>query len=83
MPTYNYKCKSCGHQFEDFRKISNRIWDKDCPNCGKEKDQIELTLFEAPKIVSAVRSVYSRTDQTFRDKLNSIKKHYPRNTIKV
>jgi len=33
MPTYEYRCKSCGHQFEKFTtKISNEST-VDCPKC--------------------------------------------------
>jgi len=35
MPTYAYRCKSCGHEFEELQKISDdpiRV----CPKCSKE-----------------------------------------------
>jgi putative FmdB family regulatory protein len=35
MPTYEYKCKSCGHSFEAFQSMSDTPL-KDCPQCGKE-----------------------------------------------
>ena len=36
MPTYDYKCSACGHQFERFQSIkSDPI--KKCPECGKNK----------------------------------------------
>jgi putative FmdB family regulatory protein len=35
MPTYEYKCKSCGHAFEVFQSMSDAPL-KDCPECGKE-----------------------------------------------
>jgi putative FmdB family regulatory protein len=35
MPTYEYECKSCGHQFERFQKMTDKPVKK-CPNCGGE-----------------------------------------------
>jgi len=36
MPTYEYKCSACGHQFERFQSITaDRI--RKCPQCGKVK----------------------------------------------
>jgi putative FmdB family regulatory protein len=34
MPTYEYRCQKCGHQFDVFhRKITDRTHEK-CPECG-------------------------------------------------
>ena len=35
MPTYDYKCLSCGYQFEYFQKITDEPL-KTCPKCGGE-----------------------------------------------
>ena len=34
MPTYDYECNACGHAFELFQSISERV-KKKCPECGK------------------------------------------------
>jgi putative FmdB family regulatory protein len=34
MPTYEYKCKRCGHKFEKFHSMSAAPIKK-CPECGK------------------------------------------------
>jgi len=34
MPTYDYRCKACGHEFELFQSMSARP-EKKCPACGK------------------------------------------------
>jgi putative FmdB family regulatory protein len=34
MPTYEYVCKDCGHEFERFQSITARPIRK-CPHCGK------------------------------------------------
>lgn len=36
MPTYDYACEACGHQFEEFQNISDGALKK-CPECGKLK----------------------------------------------
>ena len=35
MPTYEYECKSCGHNFDVFQNILDEPL-KTCPECGKE-----------------------------------------------
>ena len=34
MPTYEYECKSCGHEMEAFQRITEDPLKK-CPECGK------------------------------------------------
>jgi putative FmdB family regulatory protein len=36
MPTYDYRCGACGHQFEHFQSISSPTLRK-CPKCKKPK----------------------------------------------
>ncbi len=39
MPTYDYRCKSCKHEFEKFQSITeDRI--KICPECGGEVERL-------------------------------------------
>ncbi len=33
MPTYEYRCKTCGYQFEEFQSIVDPPLNK-CPRCG-------------------------------------------------
>ena len=33
MPTYEYRCGKCGHQFEEFHGIRDRK-PRRCPRCG-------------------------------------------------
>lgn len=52
MPTYEYRCAACGHEFERFQKMSDppvRI----CPECGKRKAERRISsggglLFKGP-----------------------------------
>lgn len=39
MPTYDYKCKSCGNQYDKFQSIVSETRDI-CPICGKEAERI-------------------------------------------
>ncbi len=34
MPTYDYRCKSCGHEFEEFQTMSSDPLTM-CPKCAK------------------------------------------------
>jgi putative FmdB family regulatory protein len=34
MPTYEYECRACGHQFEAFQRMSDPPLKK-CPSCKK------------------------------------------------
>jgi putative FmdB family regulatory protein len=36
MPTYDYLCDGCGHEFELFQAITGRVRRK-CPECGEPK----------------------------------------------
>lgn len=36
MPTYDYECDNCGHEFELFQSISEAVKRK-CPECKKQK----------------------------------------------
>ena len=35
MPTYDYRCGECGHEFEEFQSMSSESLKK-CPKCGKD-----------------------------------------------
>lgn len=36
MPTYDYQCDACDHEFELFQSINDQIKRK-CPECGRMK----------------------------------------------
>lgn len=36
MPTYEYLCEACQHEFEEFQSITAEPLKK-CPSCGKKK----------------------------------------------
>ncbi len=39
MPTYEYECGACGHQFEQFQNISDAPV-TDCPECHGEVKRV-------------------------------------------
>ncbi|MBN2190565.1 MAG: hypothetical protein JW728_05060 [Candidatus Aureabacteria bacterium] len=41
MPTYEYKCKKCGHEFELFQKMSDPAV-KDCPKCNAKGAVVKI-----------------------------------------
>jgi len=36
MPTYEYQCDACDHNFDEFQSMSDKPLKK-CPKCGKSK----------------------------------------------
>jgi|SRR4029077_12041763 putative FmdB family regulatory protein len=36
MPTYDYECDACGHKFEEFQSMMDKVLKK-CPACKKTK----------------------------------------------
>ncbi|HEY7472741.1 MAG TPA: zinc ribbon domain-containing protein [Gemmatimonadota bacterium] len=40
MPTYGYRCRECGHQFEHFEKMSSRRKSRKCPVCGDRAERV-------------------------------------------
>ncbi|UYV12556.1 MAG: zinc ribbon domain-containing protein [Phycisphaera sp.] len=36
MPTYDYRCNACDHEFELFQSMSDSV-KRTCPKCGKRK----------------------------------------------
>lgn len=47
MPYYDYKCTSCGHEFEDFKEISRRDEDSLCPLCKRKAKR----MITSPSVV--------------------------------
>ena len=40
MPTYVYRCRECGHQFEHFEKMSSKRRSRKCPVCGNRGERL-------------------------------------------
>lgn len=39
MPTYEYRCSDCGHEFEEFQLMTEPPLDK-CPECGGRAERV-------------------------------------------
>lgn len=39
MPNYDYRCLTCGHEYELFQSISEKPSTK-CPKCGKKVQRL-------------------------------------------
>lgn len=48
MPIYEFKCKKCGHKFEEMRLSSGGFKDIACPKCGGKQVTKEMSSFAAP-----------------------------------
>ena len=47
MPLYEYVCESCGAEFEDLRRPSERGEESECPACGGRAGRV-LSAFATP-----------------------------------
>lgn len=47
MPIYEYRCSACGHEFEEWQKITDEPV-KTCPSCGKRRVErlVSATSFQ-------------------------------------
>ena len=82
MPTYNYICTHCEQGFEKILKMDNRRDPETerCPNCS-ELGKVSISI-GAPKIVSGVGSLLSKTDSGWKEVLSKVKENLTINNIK-
>ncbi len=45
MPIYEYRCESCGHEYEHFAKSMNEPGSMQCPKCKAKKVRKKFSLF--------------------------------------
>jgi putative FmdB family regulatory protein len=45
MPIYEYRCKSCGKEFEDFFQAGEDEDVRKCPRCGKKEVERMVSTF--------------------------------------
>ena len=87
MPTYDYKCEKCGHEFEEMLPISrrNEPTEVSCerqlhrasPICGGE---IKIKVV-APGIGDPLKMGLKKPDGRYVEKLKEIKKNHPLGTV--
>ena len=69
MPTYSYRCTSCGHAFDIHQAFSDDTL-TECPNCGGA-----LRKVFSPVGVTFSGSGFYRTDSRAADKKNTEKRN--------
>ena len=87
MPTYDYKCEKCEHEFEEFLTIArrNEPTETPCerqvhraaPICGGE---IKMKTV-APGIGDPLKMGIKKPDGRYVEKLKEIKKNHPLCTV--
>ena len=87
MPTYNYKCEKCEHEFEEMLSISRREEPTEvpcerqlhraAPICGGE---IKIKVV-APGIGDPLKMGLIKPDGQYVEKLKEIKKNHPLGTV--
>ena len=61
MPIFEFKCKKCGHQFEELRLSSSGFKGIKCPKCGGKQVTKEMSSFAASVPAPAAAPSCGRT----------------------
>jgi putative FmdB family regulatory protein len=69
MPTYEYECKECSHNFEVFQAMSDEPL-KICPKCGKE---VRRLIFGGAGVIFKGSGFYVTDKATDKSKASSSK----------
>lgn len=81
MPIYDFKCRACGHVFEELVKLGQT---PDCPECGGNDLETLISLPAISTETSRKRSAGAARQRA--DKMRTEQKHaqaeYERNYIK-
>ena len=78
MPTYDYRCEKCGHEFELMLPIARRnepvetSCARESPVCGGEVKQI---IVAASGLADPVRLGIRKPDDGFKDMMRRMKKN--------
>jgi len=76
MPSYDYKCKSCGHTWEEHQSVNARNVPRynPCPNCNESGS---MTIILGTRGFSdPVQIGIRKPDRDVVNRLNEIKKNY-------
>ena len=87
MPTYDYKCEKCEHEFEEFLTIARRNEPTETP-CEKQVHraapicggEIKMKTV-APGIGDPLKMGLKKPDGRYVEKLKEIKKNHPLGTV--
>ena len=94
MPYYDYECKKCGLEFEEFHKIDDR--EEPCklvphpkcdvyiaPHAGVAECEIKMKVVAPVFAYDNIKTKHSKMKEPswFKDRMKDIKKNYPNNTL--
>jgi putative FmdB family regulatory protein len=79
MPIYDYKCKSCDHEFEKNVKMAQYQDPQECPKCNTLADRF---VNGAPSLGDPIRLGLQKPSEGFRDVLRSIHERTPGSQLK-
>jgi len=82
MPLYDYRCKECGHEFEDQQTIDARNVPRynPCPECGSSGNII--LMIGKPGMGDSVRLGIKRPQSDVIDKMKDINSNMPGSDMK-
>jgi putative FmdB family regulatory protein len=82
MPIYDYRCETCGYQFESRHTIENmhQPEHEPCPECQVET--VVKTFRGAPGLVDPVRIGLRKPDSGFKEVLQKIHEKTPGSRLK-
>jgi putative FmdB family regulatory protein len=83
MPTYDYKCKQCEHEFEEYLTISHRN-DPTHELCPQENCEGEVYMsISAPGIGDPWTHNAPKVDRGFKDRMQEIKRSHPGSSMNI
>ncbi len=84
MPTYDYRCSKCEHEWERIVKIADKDSPKSepCPNC-KEVGAVDTYIGGAPSFGDPVRMGRIKPDNGFKEVLQKINERAPGSQMKT
>ena len=83
MPTYDYKCGNCDHEFEEILLISKREEPTKvpCQECGGEVKQIIAAPYFGYDNIKTRYSTNNKEPGWYSDKIKDMKRNIPGNTL--
>lgn len=80
MPIYDFRCKSCKHEWTVMCSIATKDDPKVCPECGNiESEQV---ILGAPSLGDPVRLGVRKMDDGFREVLSKVSEKTYRSNLK-
>lgn len=83
MPTYEYGCSSCEHNFTKLLKMAERTQPESqpCPECGTE-NSITQQIINPPGFGNAIRMGVRKNDSGFKEVMEKIHTGVPGSKLK-